>query len=161
MFFENWILPLLIGIIAAFMLMNIVYNNPKLKQTFSDLGAFIQLQTSRPYYNGIGWVPVNYDYVLPQSPPLERITSVDSPLYPEGSLVPPVYNYFPETPLIPMTVENHSVPSHNARNNLAFNPHIMSKPYDSYYYGFTGYPYPIQMYPPTNIDKVRGIESKM
>jgi len=64
MFLENWILPFLIGIVAAYLLMSIVYNNSRNK--FSDLGALIQLQTSRPYYYA-HWVPENqsvYDNVI-------------------------------------------------------------------------------------------------
>jgi len=59
MVLDNFILPLLIGIIAAYLLMSILYNNyPEVRQKFSDLGALIQLQTSRPNYY-VNWVPEN------------------------------------------------------------------------------------------------------
>lgn len=59
MVLQNWILPILIGIVATYLLMSILYNNsPRLRQKFSDLGALIQLQTSRPYYYA-NWVPEN------------------------------------------------------------------------------------------------------
>ena len=59
MVLQNWIFPFLIGAVATYMLMSILYNNyPELKQKFSDLGAIIQLQTSRPYYYA-NWVPEN------------------------------------------------------------------------------------------------------
>jgi len=59
MILQNWILPLLIGIVAAYLLMSILYNNsPQLRQSFSDLGALIQLQTSGPAYY-VGFVPEN------------------------------------------------------------------------------------------------------
>ena len=51
MFLQNWVLPLLIGLVSTYLLMSILYNNyPILRQKFSDLGALIQLQTSRPVY---------------------------------------------------------------------------------------------------------------
>lgn len=59
MVLQNWILPFLIGVIAAYLLMSILYNNsPILRQKFSDLGAIIQLQTSRPAYY-FDYVPQN------------------------------------------------------------------------------------------------------
>ena len=67
MFLQNWVLPILIGIVAAYLLMSILYNNyPEVRQKFSDLGALIQLQTSRPNYY-VNWVPENqsvYDNVV-------------------------------------------------------------------------------------------------
>lgn len=59
MVLQNLILPLLIGIVAAYLLMSILYNNsPQLRQSFNDLGALIQLQTSSPDYY-VGFVPEN------------------------------------------------------------------------------------------------------
>ena len=59
MVLQNFILPLLIGIVATYLLMSMLYNNsPKLRQCFSDLGAFIQLQASRPAYY-LDFVPEN------------------------------------------------------------------------------------------------------
>jgi hypothetical protein len=59
MVLQNWILPILIGIVSAYLLLSILYNNyPHIRQKFSDIGALIQLQTSRPYYY-TNWVPEN------------------------------------------------------------------------------------------------------
>ena len=59
MVFQNWILPLLIGLVATYLLMSILYyNSPEMRQRFSDLGALIQLESSRPYYYA-NWVPEN------------------------------------------------------------------------------------------------------
>ena len=59
MVLQNWILPFLIGIVATYLLMSILYNNyPEVRQKFSDLGAIIQIQTSRPAYYA-NWVPEN------------------------------------------------------------------------------------------------------
>ena len=67
MFLQNWVLPILIGIVAAYLLMSILYNNySEVRQKFSDLGALIQLQTSRPNYY-VNFVPENqsvYDNVV-------------------------------------------------------------------------------------------------
>ena len=59
MVLQNWILPFLIGVVSAYLLMSILYfNSPTFRQNFSDLGALIQLQTSRPAYYA-NWVPEN------------------------------------------------------------------------------------------------------
>ena len=59
MVLQNWILPFLIGVVSAYLLMSILYfNSPTFRQNFSDLGALIQLQTSRPVYYA-NWVPEN------------------------------------------------------------------------------------------------------
>ena len=59
MVLQNWILPLLIGFVATYMLMLILYNNsPEFRQNFSDMGALMQLQTSRPVYY-VNLVPEN------------------------------------------------------------------------------------------------------
>lgn len=67
MILQNWFFTILIGIIATYLLMAILYNNcPEVRQKFSDLGAIIQLQTSRPAYYA-NWVPENqgvYNEVL-------------------------------------------------------------------------------------------------
>ena len=55
----DWVLPLLIAFVATYILMSILYNNsPELRQKFSDLGALIQLQTSRPYIIQIGFLKI-------------------------------------------------------------------------------------------------------
>jgi hypothetical protein len=59
MVLQNWILPFLIGIVATYLLMSILYHNSlTFRQNFSDLGALIQLQTSRPVYYA-NWIPEN------------------------------------------------------------------------------------------------------
>ena len=59
MVLQNWIFPFLIGIVAAYLLMSILYNNyPEIRNKFSDLGAITQLQTSRPVYYA-NWIPEN------------------------------------------------------------------------------------------------------
>jgi hypothetical protein len=59
MVLQNLILPFLIGIVAAYLLMSILYyNSLTFRQNFSDLGALIQLQTSRPVYYA-NWIPEN------------------------------------------------------------------------------------------------------
>ena len=62
MVLQNWILPLLIGIVATYLLLSILYNNsPELRQKFSDLGALIQLQTSKPVYYA-NWIRENQHF---------------------------------------------------------------------------------------------------
>jgi hypothetical protein len=67
MFLQNWFFTVLIGIVATYLLMSILYNNyPEVRQKFSDLGAILQLQTSRPAYY-VNLVPKNkgvYNEVL-------------------------------------------------------------------------------------------------
>jgi hypothetical protein len=96
----DWVLPLLIGIVAAVLLLSILYNNnPRLRQHFADLGALIQLETSKPVYYGARWVPVDSNVQIPTQQPSGNITNMDSPFFPQGSVVPPIYNYYPQTGL--------------------------------------------------------------
>lgn len=166
----DWILPLLIGIIASVLLLSILYNNnPQLRQAFSDLGALIQLETSRPVYYGAGWVAVDSNVQIPNTQPTGNITNIDSPFFPQGSVVPPIYNYYPQSGLNLIPVNNnkqnnkHVNTNSNLDSSLAFASRNVAYPYDSYYYGFSGgvAPYPVMMYSPTNIDAVRGVEDKM
>lgn len=169
---KGWILPTLIGVVAAVLLLTILYNDPYVKSKFSDLGTLIQLETSRPAYYGLGWVPVNNNYQLPPTPVTENITSVDSPLYVNDNLTYPVYNYYPQTQL-------HSVPTQNTliNKNLSDTQQLKqnqdsafsnpSKIYDAhkaYYWGLSGgypYPYPIIYLPSTDMDKVKGLEDNI
>ena len=48
MFVKDWLLPILIGIVAAIALISILYNNPTVKQAFADIGAMMQLNVSHP-----------------------------------------------------------------------------------------------------------------
>ena len=172
----DWILPLLIGIVAAVLLLSILYNNsPRLRQHFADLGALIQLETSRPVYYGAGWIPVDSNVQIPNTQqPIGNITNMDSPFFPQGSAILPIYNYYPQTGLNLTTANNNNNNNNNTQVNknvntnsnidssLAFTPRNVAYPYDSYYYGFSGgvAPYPVMMYPPTNIDAVHGVEGK-
>lgn len=95
---QSWVFPILIGIVAAVLLVTILFNDTY-KQKFADLGALIQLQTSRPYYYGLGYVPINYNAPVPMGANQGQITTVDSPLW-DGAAYP-VYNYYPKAPLNP------------------------------------------------------------
>ena len=46
MFIKDWLLPILIGIVAAITLISILYNNPRVKQAFADIGDMMQLNSS-------------------------------------------------------------------------------------------------------------------
>lgn len=158
MVLTDWILPILIGIVASILLLSILYNNKTLRQKFSDLGALIQLETSRPVYYGLGWVPNNINNNIPISGQPQKITVVDTPLLDNGISPYPIYNYYPTTPL------NATLPTikSNVKNgdDMAFNPGLVFHPYDAVYYGLSGYP-PVVLYPPTNIDNVKGVEDKI
>ena len=97
----NWILPILMGIIAAVLLLAILFQD---KQRFADLGALIQLQTSSPYFYGLNWMPLDYTTHIPLNVIQGQITNVDSPLWINGldnTVNYPVYNYFPKVHLNP------------------------------------------------------------
>jgi hypothetical protein len=166
---QSWILPILIGLISAVLLLAILYKDDFLKQTFSDLGALIQLQTSRPYYYGLGYVPVNYNAPVPPNPSQGQITNTDSPLWVDTGVSYPVYNYYPKAPLNPVPTNKHvTVRNTNSKqNNLAFaNPDQTYDPHKAYYWALSGgYPYPysfpLMVMPPTDMDKVRGVEDKI
>jgi hypothetical protein len=101
----GWVIPILIGIVASVLLLAIIYDNPFIISKFADLGAIIQLQTSRPAYNLV-WQPIshysNSDIAKGNSNSNTNIniTSVNSPLY-NGTKYP-IYNYYPQTPLNPI-----------------------------------------------------------
>ena len=101
MILQTWVLPILIGIIAAVLLVAILFND---KQRFSDLGALIQLETSRPYYAGLNWIPIDYNSRVPPGAIQGQISGADSPLWlngVDGTANYPVYNYYPKAPLNP------------------------------------------------------------
>jgi hypothetical protein len=157
----SWILPILIGVIATWLLLSILYENPRVKQAFSDLGALIQLQTSRPVYYGVGWMPVDTG----NGAPLPLITQ--GPITEIGN-PNPVFNYYPKTQLNPEpTMTTTTTSSGNNSNNLAYrNPSTAYDAHKAYYWALSGgYPYPYPM--PiiyggqVNMDKVRGIENKI
>lgn len=149
MAFKSWILPLIIGIVCVIFLMSILYPEVMQKQQFTDLGAVIQLETSRPYI-GVGYVP-NVTYTTPGT---------------DLSVPYPVYNYYPQSPLNPPTYTEGtgslSVPI-NSNDNHAFinQPSSVKRAHNVAYYG--GYPYPLPkwIFPATNIDNVKGVEDKI
>lgn len=159
---SSWVLPVLIGIIATWLLLSILYENPRVKQAFSDLGALIQLQTSRPVYYNIGWVPVDTS----NGAPLPLITQ--GPITEIGN-PNPVFNYYPKTPLnpIPTPAVNASTTANTStggNNNLAYrNPSNVYDAHKAYYWALSGgYPYPYPMlYGNVDMDKVRGVEDKI
>jgi hypothetical protein len=153
----DWILPILIGLVAAYLLLLILYNNQTIKQKFADLGALIQLQTSRPAYYGLGWVPVNWTDKVQLPPSSQSITTVDSPMYP-GVAAAPIYNYYPATPIEAGVYNVGAIKSVVDSNDKAFNPGLEFNPYDKVYYGMSGLPVPVMIYPPTDIDAVKGVE---
>jgi hypothetical protein len=165
----TWILPTLIGFVAAVLLLTILYNDSYVRSKFADLGALIQLQTSRPAYYGIGWTPVNASNQLPPVPATGNITSFNSPIYLDGT-TSPVYNYYPQTELNPtavatnkqVTIKNSNTVQNN--QNLAFaNPNNIYDAHKAYYWALSGgypYPYPI-LYPPNDMNKVQGVEDRI
>jgi hypothetical protein len=167
----TWILPTLIGLVAAVLLLTILYNDSYIRSKFADLGELIQLQTSRPVYYGAGWVPVNMDNQLPPVPATGNITSFNSPLYVDGT-VSPVYNYYPQTPLNPtavptnkqVSVKNANTTQEKNNQNLAFaNPNTAYDSHKAYYWALSGgypYPYPI-LYPPNDMNNVQGVEDRI
>lgn len=127
----NWVLPILIGILASYLLMSILYQNPKVKQAFSDLGALIQLQTSRPVYYGVGWIPTS-GYPSGGEP---------IPVITQGAITTDsTFNYYPKTPLNP-SAQGGSItaPANTAPENV-YDAH------KAYYWALSGgYPYPYMM----------------
>jgi len=167
MVFKEWILPILIGVVSSVLLLTILYNDPYVKSKFSDLGALIQLQTSRPAYYGIGinWIPVNGNNQLPLVPTNENITTFDSPLSPDNSSGLPVYNYYPQIPLNQKDIStNTSI--QQISTDLAFNnPDQAYDSHKAHYWSLSGgypypYPFPMMYLPSTDMDKVKGIEDK-
>jgi hypothetical protein len=165
---ESWILPILFGLVAAILLLTILFKDNFLRQSFADLGALIQLQTSRPVYYGIGYVPINYNAPVPPSPSQGQITTIDSPLWMDTGIPYPVYNYYPKAPLNPVPTNTHLKIVNNQsvkdNNGLAFaNPDNAYNAHKAYYWALSGgypYPYPMMVMPPTDMDKVRGVEDK-
>ena len=100
MVLTNWVLPILIGIVAAIALISILYNNPTIKAYFTDMGATTQLQASNlDDYTIRLWKPLDSDNQVPSTKKqdnLMKITTINSPLYTDNSKGYPVYNYYPE-----------------------------------------------------------------
>jgi hypothetical protein len=165
----NLLLPLLIGIVATIILFNILYE-PYIKQTFTDLGALIQLQTSRPVYYPIGWIPVDNNKTVAPNSSQGPITNIDSPL---SNVSGPVYNYYPQTLLNPISTNKHvTVNNNNNKNNtynLAYvNPEQVYDAHKAYYWSMSGgnpypypYPFPLAVYSAVDMNKVRANEHKI
>lgn len=162
---SSWILPTIIGLLCAIFLMMILYPETFLgKQRFSDLGALIQLETSRPYYYpAYVYVPDGFNANAKNDVnPNVTYTSPTSDL----PVSYPIYNYYPQNPLNPpsdaVTVQTNDT-SNNKNSDKAFvnQPRIGYNAHLAAYYG--GYPYPLPMWvwPPTNIDNVKGVEDKI
>lgn len=167
---QSWLLPILIGLIAAILLVSILFND---KQRFADLGALIQLQTSRPYYYGLNWVPVNYDSKVAPGAMQGQVSGAQSPLWMNGdngmdsAVNYPVYNYYPKAALNPTKplATKPMASAGSASQDLAFaNPPQVFDPHKAYYWALSGgypYPFPVVVMPPTDMDKVRGVEDKI
>jgi len=174
---QTWILPILIGIIAAVLLLAILFND---KQRFADLGALIQLETSRPYYYGLNWIPLDYNSSVAPGAVQGQISGAESPLWMngiDGVATYPVYNYYPKTalnptkplgtkPIITGSTNTNFIVNGNtvdASQTLAFaNPKQVFDPHKAYYWALSGgYPYPVMIMPPSDMDKVRGVEDKI
>ena len=115
----DWILPLLIGIVAAIALISILWNNPRVKAYFADIvGLTEDTQTNLGFYETKIWKPIPYNQNetidIPENDYIERTTSCDSknldnmnlkittmnsPLYIGKNTTSPVYNYYPEVVL--------------------------------------------------------------
>ena len=111
----DWVLPLLIGIVAAIALISILWNNPKIKAYFTDIiGLKHDNSSNLGNYETKIWKPIPYNQnetiEIPENEYIEhkkqcgaknldnmnlRITTMDSPLY-TGNKRYPVYNYYPE-----------------------------------------------------------------
>jgi hypothetical protein len=100
MVLTNWVLPILMGIVAAIALISILYNNPTIKAYFTDIGSTTQLQASNlDDYTTRLWKPLDSDNQVPSTKKqdnLMKITTTNSPLYTDKSKGYPVYNYYPE-----------------------------------------------------------------
>ncbi len=147
---QTLVFPIIIGIIAAFFLISILYQDFDTKQKFSDLGALIQLETSRP---------VLYPAYVSANPSV-NYTSPSSNLL----VSYPVYNYYPQNPL---NANDFATPISKAAVQKIDNRAFVNKPDSGYnahlsaYYGGFPYPLPFAIYPPTNIDNVKGVEDRI
>ena len=106
MFIQDLILPILIGIVASFALISILYNNKKVKQAFTDIAALMQLQASTIPNTPI-WMPLDSTCKMDTNMNmnmntniLQKITNINSPLYTDDSKDKSIYNYYPQTPIV-------------------------------------------------------------
>jgi len=102
MVFKDWVLPILIGSIAAFILISILYtNNTNIDkiQNFTDIRNLIQLQK----FNTKKWLPLEQQACIitnNNNNHNNTITTFDSPLNTDETLDEPIYNYYPQTPIV-------------------------------------------------------------
>ena len=121
MIIKCWVLPLLIGIVAAIALISILWNNPTVKTYFTDINyeGFTQGKSSNLGNHDIKvWKPIPYNQNetidIPEHEYIERkikcdaknldnmnlkITTMDSPLYTGDNKGIPIYNYYPKVKL--------------------------------------------------------------
>ena len=127
MVFKDWILPILIGCIASFILISILYNNDNstlnnsyyLQQNFANIGALIQLQNF--HNSNKPWVPLENNCVVSNELNNDnvntnnnsnnsnttatnkqygmKITTTNSPVYSGETTNKPLYNYYPQISL--------------------------------------------------------------
>lgn len=104
---RNWILPILIGIVAAIALISILYNNPRVKAYFTDVGNMLNLDISKlDSHTTRIWRPIeNICTQKELNNSLKKnnsiiITNVDSPVYNGEYKGQPIYNYFPKIPVV-------------------------------------------------------------
>ncbi len=88
---KDWVLPILIGIVAAIALISILYNNPTVKQAFADIGAMMQLNAGRPQV-----IPVLYQPFADSGAFVQLTSSHDDPIpnyknYSQQNLMPTHY----------------------------------------------------------------------
>lgn len=98
MVLKDWVLPILIGGISAFILISILYNND-ITQPFTNNGALIQLQNSNVNNSHI-WAPLETNCnvnITQHNNTKNKMTSNDSPIYIDNTSDEPVFNYYPKT----------------------------------------------------------------
>lgn len=112
MVIKNWVLPILIGLVAAIALISILYNNPKVKAYFTDVGVMTQLQSDQlvqlnPNNHNTNMIlfPINNSYndnkKISNSGKINnastnKMTTINSPLYTGENIGEPIYNYYPK-----------------------------------------------------------------
>ena len=90
MVLQDLVLPILIGSVAAYALISILYNNPTVKQAFADLGAIMQLNASHPQV-----IPIMYQQFSDSGALLQLNASHNNDQnyknYPQQNLMPTNY----------------------------------------------------------------------
>ena len=118
MILVDWVLPILIGIVAAIAIISILYNNPKVKAYFKNIDGFTQDTISNlGEFEVPIWKPIPYNHnetiEIPENEYIEhkkicnlnsknldntnvKITHIGSPLYTGIDKGYPIYNYYPK-----------------------------------------------------------------